>query len=642
MDKLATRQTVAELLLRYRTLAGHVVRQEDARHARWWVDQLGDLPLEQLTVDRIQRQLRTLAKRGRSESTQNFYFRFLRRVCAWGVTVGDLPADPCTAIPLPKETMPALRVLTEAEEQALCQALGAPYALWVRFAILTGLKQSEQFSLRWKDIDLERSTLLLPHASTGGVVALQLSLDAVLVLRGLKHGQPPSIWVFPDLRNATRPVNIHAFYVGRWETAIERAGIAWCAWKDLRHTCGVRLAKQGLPVQEITALLRQREVRMAYQYRAWQPGQAPRPRPAVRPSGGPVFEDLTAETLQAMLGRDCTTEPLTFQEISHLYAAHHLGKRVGRQNFERMYRTFWQHWESRPANSVTRKEVRLWHAGLGQTPSHANHAVTYLKALYNWATRMELVTCPNPAWGHVRFREYSRERFLSMEELQRFMDGLAHLPDKPRAYLVLLIFTGCRMGEARQMRWADLDPISRLWRKPRTKNGSSHVVPLPLQVMEAIRVLPKISQWVFPGVHGAPWSEASAHKMWSLVRSRWNMDDVRLHDLRRTCASYLAIQGENLPVIQSVLNHRSLAPTSIYARLNTKATDRALQAQADRFCSVRPHSGLIEQNPPAALGIVRLALDDQAERKLGPMPPAVVPIIPVVATRETQLSEWPG
>ncbi|MBC7839480.1 MAG: site-specific integrase [Nitrospiraceae bacterium] len=188
-----------------------------------------------------------------------------------------------------------------------------------------------------------------------------------------------------------------------------------------------------------------------------------------------------------------------------------------------------------------------------------------------------------------------------MEELQRFMDGLIHLPDKSRAYLVLLIMTGCRMGEARQMRWTDLDPISRLWRKPRTKNGSSHVVPLPLQVMEAIRILPKVSQWVFPGVNGAPWSEASAHKMWSLVRSRWNMVDVRLHDLRRTCASYLAIQGENLPVIQSVLNHRSLAPTSIYARLNTKVTDRALQAQADRFCIVLPNSGLIEQVTPSGL-----------------------------------------
>ena len=44
--------------------------------------------------------------------------------------------------------------------------------------------------------------------------------------------------------------------------------------------------------------------------------------------------------------------------------------------------------------------------------------------------------------------------------------------------------------------------------------------------------------------------------------------------------------GENLPTIQSVLNHKSLAATSIYARLNTTATDRALQTQADRLCNM--------------------------------------------------------
>jgi integrase len=48
----------------------------------------------------------------------------------------------------------------------------------------------------------------------------------------------------------------------------------------------------------------------------------------------------------------------------------------------------------------------------------------------------------------------------------------------------------------------------------------------------------------------------------------------------------LAISGENLPTIQNVLNHSNLAHTAIYARLNTKATDRALQAQAERLCSL--------------------------------------------------------
>lgn len=65
-----------------------------------------------------------------------------------------------------------------------------------------------------------------------------------------------------------------------------------------------------------------------------------------------------------------------------------------------------------------------------------------------------------------------------------------------------------------------------------------------------------------------------------------NLEDVTLHDLRRTCASYLAIANENLPTIQSVLNHRSLVQTSTYARLNTGAVDRALQAQADRLCNL--------------------------------------------------------
>ncbi len=69
-----------------------------------------------------------------------------------------------------------------------------------------------------------------------------------------------------------------------------------------------------------------------------------------------------------------------------------------------------------------------------------------------------------------------------------------------------------------------------------------------------------------------------------MARRRWNLHDVTLHDLRRTCASLLAINNENLPTIQSVLNHRSLAHTSVYARLNTRAVDRALQAQADRLC----------------------------------------------------------
>lgn len=155
------------------------------------------------------------------------------------------------------------------------------------------------------------------------------------------------------------------------------------------------------------------------------------------------------------------------------------------------------------------------------------------------------------------------------------------MPQKRRA------FAGARRSEARLLKWTEIDETTRLWKKPRTKNGASQYVPLPKQAMEALRGLPRTSEYVFPGQHGHPWSVGSVEKTWGLTRRRLGLDDVRLHDLRRTCASYLAMSGENLSHIQNVLNHRSLTPTSIYARLNTKAVDRTLQAQADRFSSLQ-------------------------------------------------------
>ena len=105
------------------------------------------------------------------------------------------------------------------------------------------------------------------------------------------------------------------------------------------------------------------------------------------------------------------------------------------------------------------------------------------------------------------------------------------------------------------------------------------------------------------------WCGTAVEQQWRRIRKRVGLRDVRIHDLRRTAASWLAINGSNLPVIQSMLNHKSLTSTQVYARL-----------------SVAP---------------VRLALDDQAERMLGPvpLPSPVAPVCPVVATLR---EEWPG
>ena len=52
------------------------------------------------------------------------------------------------------------------------------------------------------------------------------------------------------------------------------------------------------------------------------------------------------------------------------------------------------------------------------------------------------------------------------------------------------------------------------------------------------------------------------------IKTRMNINDIRIHDLRRTLGSYMAINGSSLPVISSALNHKSRASTEIYARLS--------------------------------------------------------------------------
>jgi len=95
----------------------------------------------------------------------------------------------------------------------LLKALGERYALWARLAILTGLRQDEQFKLRWTDVDLERGFLTLPETKAGEVQYVPLNEEAKAILKAFDSWQR-SVWVFPSQNPAT-PINARNFYSNR-------------------------------------------------------------------------------------------------------------------------------------------------------------------------------------------------------------------------------------------------------------------------------------------------------------------------------------------------------------------------------------------------------------------------------------------
>jgi site-specific recombinase XerD len=56
----------------------------------------------------------------------------------------------------------------------------------------------------------------------------------------------------------------------------------------------------------------------------------------------------------------------------------------------------------------------------------------------------------------------------------------------------------------------------------------------------------------------------------------------------------MVIHGENLSTVQQMLDHASLQPTAIYARLNVDALAGALQANADRFSAINKAPDITE------------------------------------------------
>jgi len=56
-------------------------------------------------------------------------------------------------------------------------------------------------------------------------------------------------------------------------------------------------------------------------------------------------------------------------------------------------------------------------------------------------------------------------------------------------------------------------------------------------------------------------------KEWIKALKRAEIDDFRFHDLRHTCASYLAQNGASLLEIADVLGHKQIQMTKRYAHL---------------------------------------------------------------------------
>jgi integrase len=204
------------------------------------------------------------------------------------------------------------------------------------------------------------------------------------------------------------------------------------------------------------------------------------------------------------------------------------------------------------------------------SPTTANRALVLLSTVFNECGYRDQ---QNPCKGVKNFKEKSRDRFIQRYEMKAFFDSLFS-PDTPeqfRDYILLSLFTGQRRNNVLAMNWKDIDLVQNQWAIPgsETKNSEQHTVPLLPDVVTVLKRRGKnrSSVFVFPGA-GKKGHYTEPKKAWKSLLKRARLENLWLHDLRRTMGSYQTMTKASTAIVGKTLGHKSPEATAVYSRLD--------------------------------------------------------------------------
>ena len=237
---------------------------------------------------------------------------------------------------------------------------------------------------------------------------------------------------------------------------------------------------------------------------------------------------------------------------------------------------------NRKVASIARPDIAELHSSLSHIPYQANRALGVLSKMFNlaevWGLRPD---GSNPCRHVKKYKEQKRERYLNVDELKglaraldtakrRIPDGEGNYiegPESPhiKAAFMLLILTGCRLGEIQTLKWEHVrkDCLE----LPDSKTGAK-VVPLGPEAVAVLEAIPKVqgNPYVIAGEVEGQYS-TDLQRPWQRIRKLAGLDNVRIHDLRHTFASMAISNGESLYMVGKMLGHTQPQTTARYAHL---------------------------------------------------------------------------
>ncbi|MDO5483869.1 MAG: tyrosine-type recombinase/integrase, partial [Desulfovibrionaceae bacterium] len=206
----------------------------------------------------------------------------------------------------------------------------------------------------------------------------------------------------------------------------------------------------------------------------------------------------------------------------------------------------------RKLTGIQRKDIEKWlHTLLakGLAPASCNRILHVLKTVYSHAVAHGLLPeHRSPCRDVPSLREgLPRARFLTAEEAYRLKKVLEASPQPEAKAILLLLLTGGRKQEILQARWEHVCLDRRILTVPLSKSGKPRPIALSTEAVTVILSLPREPgcPWLFPG-HAPGRPLRDIYTYWNPLRQKLGLDNVRIHDLRHSFASFLVNAGHSL------------------------------------------------------------------------------------------------
>lgn len=253
-----------------------------------------------------------------------------------------------------------------------------------------------------------------------------------------------------------------------------------------------------------------------------------------------------------------------------------------RREETRYNKTLRDRFGSKPLKSITPFHIEKMMIELKSTetryhqpysPKAIKNIVDQLGLLFNYARRLGIYAGDNPC-HKVKKPKINNEvlNVLPVEKIQELLKYLETYHHRITANLItFLIFTGCRLGEALKLDFADIDFDERIVRLRDPKGGKDQYIFLNDGALTAIKKQHQSrkpdNDIVFPGDDGK--RKNNIGRRWAAIKAALGIPvKFRCHDLRHQFASMLASSGEvDQYTLQRLLTHKDFKTTQRYAHL---------------------------------------------------------------------------